>query len=141
MYQQATENPTSSLAVFVAHLPPHNFFTEAASVSSPEGEPSEAGWDFFAIAVFMSIFMLGVVVGIVCCLITQWLYKLVEKLQRACAADDTSSQFAVVIASPWEITMTPDGDKYHIDEICWGTQKARSKKQVLPCNLCAKKVQ
>ena len=101
MYQFATENPTSSIAVFVAHLPPRDFFTEAGSISSPEGEPSQAGWDIFAIAVFMSIFMLGVVVGIVRCMVTRWLYKLVDKLQRACAADDTSSQFAVVIASPW----------------------------------------
>ena len=140
MYQFATENPASATAGFVAHLPPRNIFTEAASVSSPEGEPSQAGWDIFAIAVLMSIFMLGVVVRIVCCLITRWLYKLVEKLQRACAADDTSSQFGVVIASPSEITMTPEGDKYHIDKKCWGTQKARSKKQVPPCSLCAKKV-
>ena len=140
MYQYATENPTSSLAVFVSHMPPRNFFTEAASVSSPEGEPSQAGWDIFAIAVFMSIFMLGVVVGIICCLIAQWLYKLVEKLQRAHAAENSSGQFAVVIASPWDITMTPEGDKYHIDKNCWGTQKARSKKQVPPCSLCAKKV-
>ena len=95
---------------------------------------------FFAIVVFMSIFILGVVVGIACCLIAQWLYKLVEKLQHACAADDTSAQFAVIIASLWEITMTPEGDKYHIDKSCWGTQKARSKKQVPPCSLCAKKV-
>ena len=88
----------------------------------------------------MSIFILGVVVGITCCLTAQWLYKLVEKLQRAHAAENTSVQFAVVITSPWEITMTPEGDKYHIDKNCWGSQKARSKKQVLPCSLCAKKV-
>ncbi len=86
----------------------------------------------------MSIFMLGVLVGIACCLIAQWLYKLVEKLQRA--AENSSVQFAVVIASPWEITLTPDGDEYHIDKNCWGTQKARSKKQVPPCSLCEKKV-
>ena len=54
MYQFATENPASAIAGFVAHLPPRNIFTEAASVSSPEGEPSQAGWDIFAIAVFMS---------------------------------------------------------------------------------------
>ena len=94
----------------------------------------------FDIAVFMSIFMLGVAVGIVCCLITQWLDKLVEKLQRACADDDTPSQFAVVIASPWEITLTPEGKYYHIDKNCWGTQKSRSKTHLPPCSLCAKTV-
>ena len=51
-------------------------------MSSREGEPSQAGWDIFDIVVFMFIFMLGVVVGSTCCLIAQWLYKLVEKLQR-----------------------------------------------------------
>ena len=84
--------------------------------------------------------MLGVVVGIACCRIVQWLYKLVEKLQRAHAAENTSFLFAGVFASPLEITMTPEGDKYHIDKNCWGTQKARSKKQVPHCSLCAKKV-
>ena len=64
MYQHAVENPTSAMAVFVTHLPPHDFFTEAALVSSPQGEPSHAGWDFFAVAVFLSIFLLGMVVGI-----------------------------------------------------------------------------
>ena len=107
-------------------------------MSSPEGEPSQAGWGIFAIVVSMSIFMLGVVVGITCCLIAQWLYKLVEKLQHAYAAEDSSAQFAVVIGSPWEITMTPEGDKYHINKNCWGTQKARSKKQVPPCSLLCK---
>ena len=140
MYQFAIENPTSTVATYVAHLPPRNFFTEAAPVSSPEGEPSQAGWDIFAIVVFMSIFMLGVVVGIACCLIAQWLYKLVEKLQRAHAAENSSGQFTVVIASPWEITLTPEGEYYHIDKNCWGTQKARSKNHMPPCSLCAKKV-
>ena len=66
----------------------------------------------------MSIFILGVVVGIACCLIAQWLYKLVEKLQCAHAAENSSGQFAVVIASPWEITLTPEGEYYHIDKNC-----------------------
>ena len=140
MYQFAIENPASAVATCVAHLPPRNFFTEGAVVSSPEGEPSQAGWDIFAIVVFTSILILGMVVGIACCLIAQWLYKLVEKLQRAHAAENSSGQFSVVIASPWEITLTPEGEYYHIDKNCWGTQKARSKKNVPPCRFCAKKV-
>ena len=71
VYHYATENPVSAVAAYVAYLPPRNFFTEGAPVSSPEGEPSQAGWDIFGIVVFMSIFMLGVVVGITCCLIAQ----------------------------------------------------------------------
>ena len=130
MYQFAIENPASTVAAFVAHLPPCDFFTQAAPTSSPYEEPSQAGWVIFAIVVFMSIFILGVVVGIACCLIAQWLYKLVEKLQRAHAAENSSGQFTVVIASPWEITLTLEGDKYHIDKNCWRTQKGRSKKQV-----------
>ena len=127
MYQFATENRASTVAAFVAHLPPRDFFTQAAPTSSPDEEPSQAGWDIFAIVVFMSIFILGVVVGIACCLIAQWSYKLVEKLHCAHAAENTSVQFAVVIASPWEITMTPEGDKCHIDKNCWGTQKAETR--------------
>ena len=82
--------------------------------------------------------MLGVVVGIVRCLITQWLYKLVEKLQRACASDDTSSQFAVVIASPWEITMTPEGDKYHIDKKSLGNAKNQKQDTCAPLQFLCK---
>ena len=110
-------------------------------MSSPEGEPSQAGWDIFAIVVFMSIFMLGVVAGITCCLTAQWLYKLVKKLQRAHAAGSSSGQFTVVIASPWEITLTPEGEYeyYRIDKNCWGMQKAQSKNHVPPCSLCGAK--
>ena len=104
MYQYAVDNPTSSLAVVVAHLPPREFFAEAALVSSPKGEPSHAGWDFFAVAEFLSIFLLGMVVGIILCLTVQWISRLVEKLQCAVAADSTDSQFKVTIASPWDIT-------------------------------------
>ena len=140
MYQHSVDNPTSALAVFVAHLPPRDFFTEAALVSSPKGEPSHAGWDFFAVAVFLSIFLLGMVVGIILCLTVQWISRLVEKLQCAVAADSTASHFEVTIARPWEITLTPEGDKYHTDKNCWGTGKARSKKQIPACKLCAMKV-
>jgi hypothetical protein len=140
MYQYAVDNPTSSLAVFVAHLPPHEFFAEAALVSSPKGEPAHAGWDFFAVAVFLSIFLLGMVVGIILCLTVQWISRLVEKLQCAVAADSIDPQFKVTIACPWDIMLTPEGDKYHTDKNCWGIGKARSKKQIPACKLCAMKV-
>ncbi len=106
------DKPTSALAVFVAHLPPRGYFTEAAFVSSPKGEPSYAGWDFFAVVVFLSVFLLGMIVGIIHCLTAQWISNLVEKLQCAVAADSTASQFEVTLASPWEIMLTPEGDKY-----------------------------
>ena len=89
MYQHAVGNPTSGLAVFVAHLPPRDFFTEAALVSSPKGEPSHAGRDFFASVLFLSIILLGMVVGIILCLTVQWISRLVEKLQCAVAVDST----------------------------------------------------
>ena len=58
--------------------------------------------------------------------------SLVEKLQRAHAAENSSGQFTVIVASPWEITLTRAGECYHIDKNCWGTQKARSKKKLPP---------
>ena len=140
MYQYAADNPTSSLAVFVAHLPPHEIFAEAALVSSPKGEPALAGWDFFAVAVFLFIFLLGIVVGSFLCLTVQWISRLVEKLQCAVAADSTDSQLKITSASPWDITLAPEGDKYHTDKNCWGTGKARSKKQIPAFKLCAMKV-
>ncbi len=87
MCQHAVDNPSSAMAVFVANLPPHDFFTEAALASSPKGEPSNAGWDYFAVAVCLSIFLLGMVAGIILCLTVKWINRLVEKLQCAVAAD------------------------------------------------------
>ena len=92
------------------------------------------------LAVFLSIFLLGMVVGIILCLTVQWISRLVEKLQCPVAADSTDSQFKVTIASPWDITLTPEGDKYHTDKCCWGTGKARSKRQIPACKLCAMQV-
>ena len=89
--------------------------------------------------VFLSIFLLGLVAGIILCLTVQWISRPVEKLQRAVAADTTASQFDVTIAHPWEITLTPDAKRYHIDKDCWGTGNASSKRQVPACKLCALK--
>ena len=43
MYQFATENPASTVAAFVVHLPQRDIFTQAAPTSSPDEEPSQAG--------------------------------------------------------------------------------------------------
>ena len=79
----------------------------------------------------MSIFMLGMVAGIACCLIAQWLYKLVEQLQRAHAAENSSGQFTVVIASPWEITLTHEGEYYYIDKLL-GNAESSKQKEIAP---------
>ena len=76
VYQHAVDFPASALAVAVAHLPPREFFADAAVVSLPKGEPSNAGWDYTAFVMFLSIFLLGVVLGIILRLVAQWIFGL-----------------------------------------------------------------
>ncbi len=65
--------------------------------------------------VFMPIFMLGVVAGVACCVIVQWLIGWVEKLWLAEALGRNPSRSTVVIQYPCDITVAPEGKYYHVD--------------------------
>ncbi len=89
MYEHALAFPASTLATFVAMLPPREACANVEVISLSKGEPSYQ-WDYFAMAVFMSIFMLGLICGIALCIPMQWIFVLVERSRCACA-DATDS--------------------------------------------------